>query len=300
MGFSILQWNSRSIFKKWHEFKHYLSALDDLPDVLCIQESHLTLKYQPSIPHYQVIRKDRPLSKGKGGGLMVCVKTSLDFPNIDVALHASSKLEVLGIAVDGFSTIPSNPLTSTSLDFLSNFAKVILCGVFNAHHLVLVSSSYASLCTCTVTSEFLGSDHSIILTNVNANTTPEDHGVSKWNFSKADWPKFSATCDQTLTSFSISLSYACCLFETNVCETALEAIPQSKKSLKIAVPWWNKQCDVAVKKKKHAFNRMKRTWLLSDIITFKRCRATARKVILEAKSSFWQQFCTSLTSNTNL
>jgi len=30
------------IFIKWHEFKNYLSALDDLPDVLCIQESHLT------------------------------------------------------------------------------------------------------------------------------------------------------------------------------------------------------------------------------------------------------------------
>ena len=41
---------------------------------------------------------------------------------------------------------------------------------------------------------------------------------------------------------------------------------------------------------------MKRTWILSDIIIFKRCRARARRVILEAKSSS----CTSLTSNTNL
>jgi len=103
MGFSILQWNSRSIFKKWHEFKNYLSALDDLPDVLCIQESHLTPKYQPSITHYHVIRKDRPLSKGKGGGLMVYVKISLVFSKIDVALPGSSNLEVLGIAVHGFS-----------------------------------------------------------------------------------------------------------------------------------------------------------------------------------------------------
>jgi len=45
---------------------------------------------------------------------------------------------------------------------------------------------------------------------------------------------------------------------------------------------------------------MKRTWLLRDIIIFKRCRAKAQRVILEAKSSSWRQFCTSLTSTTNL
>ena len=45
--------------------------------------------------------------------------------------------------------------------------------------LVLLSSSYASLCTSMVTSEFLGSDHYVVLTAVNANTSPEDHGVPK-------------------------------------------------------------------------------------------------------------------------
>ena len=55
-------------------------------------------------------------------------------------------------------------------------------------------------------------------------------------------------------------------------------------------------------KQKHAFPRMKRTWLLRDIIIiiFKRCRAKVRGVILEENSSSGRQFCTSLTSNTNL
>jgi len=107
------------------------------------------------------------------------------------------------------STIPLPTLISTTFDFLSSFARVILCGEFNAHHgmwggkytncsgrsfveafdvhdlvvlntttpthfsltgrnawslldLVFVSSLYASPCTCTVISEFLGSDHSIV------------------------------------------------------------------------------------------------------------------------------------------
>jgi len=45
---------------------------------------------------------------------------------------------------------------------------------------------------------------------------------------------------------------------------------------------------------------MKRTWLLCDISICKRCTTRARRVILEAKSSSWRQFCTSLTSNNNL
>jgi len=67
MAFTILQWNARSIFKKWPEFKKYSTTLDNLPDVICIQESHLTTKYWPSIPQYCLIRKDRPPSRGKGG-----------------------------------------------------------------------------------------------------------------------------------------------------------------------------------------------------------------------------------------
>ena len=154
-------------------------------------------------------------------------------------------------------------------------------------------------CVTTVANEFLGSDHSIVLTAVKATTTPQQNDIPKWNFSKADWRKFCAYCDQTLNSFSISLDYFYCLFETSVREAALDAIPHSKKSHKIPVRWWNKQCDIAVNHKKHAFNRMKRTRLQCDIIIFKRCRAKARSFILEAKTSSWQQYCTSLSSNSN-
>jgi len=196
-------------------------------------------------------------------------------------------------ALDVHDLVILNTTTPTHLSFTGRNAWSLL-------DLVLVSCSCASLCTSTVTSEFLGSDHSVVLTAVKASTTPEDLGVPKWNFSKADWQKFSAACDHTLGSFSISLDYAYCLFETSVLEAALEAIPQSKRSIKIAVPWWNKLCDIAVKNKKYAFNKMKLTSILRDIILFKRCRAKARRVLLEAKSSSWRKFCTSLTSTTNL
>ena len=270
--------------RKWPELKKILTTLDNLPDVICIQESHLTSKYRPSIPNYCLIRKDRPPSKGKGGGLILCVKSSLEFSEIDVTLPTGNNLEMLGVTVHGFSVLsiynpPSNILVSTTFA-LSNFASVILCGDFNSHHgmwgskctnsngramvdvidkhdfvvlntttpthfslsgqimwslldLVLVSTSCASICASTAANEFLGSGHSIVLTTVKATTTSQGNAIPKWNFSKADWLKFSNYCDQTLSSVSISLEYSYCLFKTSVREGAQEAIPQSKRRIKL-------------------------------------------------------------------
>jgi len=52
MGFAISQWNSCLYLKHGMNSK-YLSTLGVLLDALC---SHLTPTYQPSIPHYHVIR----------------------------------------------------------------------------------------------------------------------------------------------------------------------------------------------------------------------------------------------------
>ena len=133
-------------------------------------------------------------------------------------------------ALDVHNLFVLNTTTPTHFSFIGHNA-------WNLLDLVFVSSSYASICTSTITSEFLGSDHSILLTVVNGNTTPEDHGVAA--IQRHLW-------SNPISWFSISLECAYCLFDTSVREAALEAIPQSKRSLKITFPWWNKQCDIAV------------------------------------------------------
>jgi len=77
MAVQVLQWNCRSIFRKLPEFKQFLSTFRTLPDIICLQETHLTPKYQPSLPGYTLLRKDRPPHLGKGGGLCVAVKHSV-------------------------------------------------------------------------------------------------------------------------------------------------------------------------------------------------------------------------------
>jgi len=166
--------------------------------------------------------------------------------------------------------------------------------------LTIVSNSIASNCSTKITNNFLGSDHSIIHTTVNGVHLQETQFLPKWNFSKADWPKFAEMCDRTLLSFSPTLEHSYQLFETYGLEASKEFIPQTKRYTKILVPWWNKECEQAIKNRKHAFTRMKRTRSPVAIIIFKRCRAKARQIILELKLSSWHNYCNSLKSNSLL
>ena len=94
MAITILHWNARSIFKKLAELKQYLPGLAMLPDVICIQETHLTPKYHPVFPNYTILRQDHPPFRGKGGGLLICIKTS-EFSEVNLS-GPSTRMEVLG------------------------------------------------------------------------------------------------------------------------------------------------------------------------------------------------------------
>ena len=122
----------------------------------------------------------------------------------------------------------------------------------------------------------------------------------KWNFSRVNWTKFHQICSSSLNCISLDLEHSYQLFETCILEAARAARPQTEYTGKISVTWWNATCDLAIKKKKHALNRMKRTRSPIDVLIFKRCSAKARRVILEAKQSSWANFYNALTSNSKL
>jgi len=73
----------------------YISELSNQPDVICIRETHLSPKYQPAIPNYTIIRKDRPPHLGKGGGLAICVRHSVVYSEIDIS-PSDIRLEISG------------------------------------------------------------------------------------------------------------------------------------------------------------------------------------------------------------
>jgi len=161
--------------------------------------------------------------------------------------------------------------------------------------LSIVSADVASRCNATVHNEFIGSDHSIVQIAIQGSDPPTKTHIPRWNFQRANWQRFSNLCDLSLPSISMELEQSYQLCETSILQAATASISQTKYSEKISVPWWNVECDRAIKNKKHAFNRMKRTRSQTDIIIFKRCRVKARRTILAAKETFWRHYCSSIT-----
>jgi len=70
-----MQWNACGILARLNEFKHFLSTLIRLPDVICIQESFLKPHKTLLVDNYEVVRNDR-LNKDKGG-LVTLVNSSI-------------------------------------------------------------------------------------------------------------------------------------------------------------------------------------------------------------------------------
>jgi len=97
-----MQWNSRSVFKKLLQLKSYISELSNQPDVICIQQIHLSNKYQPAIHNYAIIRKDRPPHLGKGGRLAICVRQSVVYSDVDIS-SSDIRLETTGVKIGGIS-----------------------------------------------------------------------------------------------------------------------------------------------------------------------------------------------------
>jgi len=173
MAIQVLQWNCRSIFRKFPEFKQLLSKFHTLPHIICLQETHLTQKYQPSLPGYTMLRKDRPPHLGKGGGLCIAVKTSSAYSEVAIVTHTA--MEAMGISLNDLYLFniwtwinpPGTNLDQQFFNQLTGNRKFVICGDFNSHH-----SMWGSL-TSNAAGRFLFfiENHDFVVLNTSTLTT---------------------------------------------------------------------------------------------------------------------------------
>ena len=63
--------------------------------------------------------------------------------------------------------------------------------------------------------------------------------------------------------------------------------------------WWDENCEKAIKDKRNALKKLRKTCHPSDLVAYKRTSAIARRTIKNAKRLDWEHFCNNLNLNTN-
>ena len=69
LGLFIVQWNAGSVIAHGLEFKNYLSQLEFVPDIICLQETFLKPELKFIIQGYEIIGKD---GENGRGGVAIC------------------------------------------------------------------------------------------------------------------------------------------------------------------------------------------------------------------------------------
>jgi len=67
---------------------------------------------------------------------------------------------------------------------------------------------------------------------------------------------------------------------------------------RVMVPWWNGECETAVRNRNLAYRQLRKYPMLCHVVEYKRLRAVARKVIKTAKRNSWRTFCGTLGPET--
>lgn len=179
---------------------------------------------------------------------------------------------------------------------------------FSAIDLTLSNSAFTPNTEWKVLTEYSTSDHWPIHIKI-ANITPKIHPPSRWRLKYPNWNLYSDIITQNLdekpfnldlTINQIQINSIIDIFCNIILEAANKTIGKTNTQLKRkSVPWWNKDCNDAIKAYKKALNKFKKTKQIANHINLKKTRAQARFITKKIKTESWQKFTNSFNLNTH-
>lgn len=164
---------------------------------------------------------------------------------------------------------------------------------FSAIDLSICTPSLAPKLVWKVLNNQLFSDHFPV--EISMPTQPKGSSpVSKWNIRKANWSKYQEIID--IPDISNNVNDATRSITTAILAAASSSVPISNHRRQgHTVPWWNEAVKLAIHAKKRALNKFKRSPTLDNMITFKKMRAKAKRIIMDSKKLSWREFTASLS-----
>ena len=172
-------------------------------------------------------------------------------------------------------------------------------GTYTAIDLSLCSPNLLLEVQFKVEEDSFGSDHFPIILNVGI-SLPDT--LPRWNFKRADWEHFHNVCNENLTINSVDMyDEPITVFTDVLCNNAKLAIPMSTpKQRKRCKPWFNNDCDNAIKARRKALKKFGRYITAENLSIFKIARAKARRICRVSKRESWHKFVSNLNQRTTL
>ena len=118
----------------------------------------------------------------------------------------------------------------------------------------------------------------------------EDH-IPKWKLNRANWDLFNTLCTGKLVPENFKDSsdpIADCT--SSLIEISKECIPQTSTNPTKSNPWYNDDCKEAIKQRKQALSKFKRSPNTNNFNDIKVFRAKARKTIKLSKRKSWRSY----------
>jgi len=176
-------------------------------------------------------------------------------------------------------------------------------GNFSAIDLTITNTNSSTLFDWQVLTAYSDSDHWPIGIQYH-NHINSKKPSTKWNLKNANWALFSEKIEYELTQNLFNLN-------TNGNQSEIDSIVtkftniildaanftiglKTYQNTKKTVPWWNKECQEAIKTYKKSLNKYKKTKSTIDHIQLKKNRAIARFITKKYKTLSWQNFTSTI------
>ena len=141
------------------------------------------------------------------------------------------------------------------------------------------------------------SDHFPIIIEQNTFST-EDHNP-EWKLNRANWDLFNTLCTGKLVPENFKESSdSLADFTSSLIKISKECIPQTWTNPTKSNTWYNDDCKEAIKQRKQALSKFKRSPNANNFNDIKVFRAKARRTIKLSKCKSWRSYVSKINHKT--
>lgn len=171
-------------------------------------------------------------------------------------------------------------------------------GLWSHIDLTLTSSDVGQFMQWHTDTDLYSSDHLPIYIDydIHVPTSPQYPDFPGWNINKADWAGFAAQCGLQFDEREGMANYGH-ITEAFI-QAAMDHIPQNNRFSKYSCPWWTVECREAIRFRRRAQNRFRRSRTTARLLAYKEAKARARRTIRKAKRDSWEKLLHLFTVNT--